>query len=233
MAEQTEPGSGHHASHGVENLINRLKQEGIEQGRETGDELVAEARRRADAILEEARGQAGEILAAARDEAASLKTAGRDALQLAARDAHLKLRETVNDRFSEEVRRVVGEIMKPEEFLGRLILQVAGRASTQAGITEQEEVTIKLPEDVIAIEDLRRNPEELREGTLSHVVASLMAGLLEKGISYEPSGDISGGIKAYLNNGEIEVDLTDEAVAAVLLEHLQPRFRALLEGVVR
>jgi len=28
------------------------------------------------------------------------------------------------------------------------------------------------------------------------------------------------------------LDLTDKAVAAVILAHLQPRFRALLEGVI-
>lgn len=32
---------------------------------------------------------------------------------------------------------------------------------------------------------------------------------------------------------EVEVDLTDQAIAKLLLRHLQPRFRALLEGVIR
>jgi V/A-type H+-transporting ATPase subunit E len=31
----------------------------------------------------------------------------------------------------------------------------------------------------------------------------------------------------------VVLDLSDQAVAAALLEHLQPRFRALLEGVVK
>ena len=29
------------------------------------------------------------------------------------------------------------------------------------------------------------------------------------------------------------IHLTDEAIAALLLEHLQPRFRAILEGIVK
>jgi len=32
---------------------------------------------------------------------------------------------------------------------------------------------------------------------------------------------------------DISLDLTDEAIAALLLEHLQPRFRAILEGIVK
>jgi len=33
--------------------------------------------------------------------------------------------------------------------------------------------------------------------------------------------------------GNITIDLTDEAIAALLLQHLQPRFRAVLEGIVK
>jgi V/A-type H+-transporting ATPase subunit E len=36
-----------------------------------------------------------------------------------------------------------------------------------------------------------------------------------------------------LQEGEIQVDLTPERVAEVLLEHLHPRFRAILEGTVK
>jgi V/A-type H+-transporting ATPase subunit E len=32
---------------------------------------------------------------------------------------------------------------------------------------------------------------------------------------------------------DVVLDLSDRAVADVILEHLQPRFRALLEGVVK
>ena len=115
----------------------------------------------------------------------------------------------------------------------KLVLQVAGRAREQAGLDREERLTIKLPETVIGIDDLRKNPEELKEGTMAHFVLSVMASLLREGITYQPSGDIGAGLKIYLKDGDVEVDLTDEAITAVLLEHLQPRFRALLEGIVK
>jgi V/A-type H+-transporting ATPase subunit E len=34
-------------------------------------------------------------------------------------------------------------------------------------------------------------------------------------------------------DGKLVVDLSDDAVAGLLLQHLQPRFRAILEGIVR
>jgi V/A-type H+-transporting ATPase subunit E len=51
-------------------------------------------------------------------------------------------------------------------------------------------------------------------------------------VSFARSGDDAGGIRIVLKDDGLVVDLTDAAVAEVILRHLQPRFRALLEGVV-
>ncbi len=123
--------------------------------------------------------------------------------------------------------------MAPEPFMEKLILQLVGRVRDESGMDEQDKISIKLPEDLINIDDLRKNPEQLKEGTMAHFVLSVMASLFKEGISYHPSGNINAGLKVYMNEGNVEVDLTDEAISAVLLEHLQPRFRALLEGVVK
>ena len=40
------------------------------------------------------------------------------------------------------------------------------------------------------------------------------------------------GIRVRLLDDDLEIDLTDEAIAELLLEHLQPRFRAVLTGMV-
>jgi len=233
MAKKETADLSQYASYGVEALIDRLRDEGVGKGRAQAEAIVEEARQKAAAIRQQARKEAEEIVSSARKEAEALKAAGTDALELAARDAHLKLRETVTRRFGAEVRRLVGTVMKPEPFMETLVLQVAGRAIEQAGLDREETMTIKLPETVIGIDELRKNPEELKEGTLAHFVLSVMASLLREGITYQPAGDIAAGLKVYLKDGDVEVDLTDEAIAAVLLEHLQPRFRALLEGIVK
>ena len=222
-----------HPSYGVEALIERLHDQGVVEGRTQGDQMVADANKRAAKIISDAKQEAAEIIKQARQEKASLESAGRDALMLAARDAHLKLREMVMTRFSDEVSRLVGQATSPDEFIAQLILQVAGKARQEAAMDQSPVMTVELPKDVVGLDDLRRNPEELKEGTLAHIVLSVMANLLRDGITYRAVGDQSGGLKIYLQDGSVEVDLTDEAVTAVLLEHLQPRFRALLEGVVK
>ena len=233
MSEKEKTLSSDHASIGVEALINRLRDQGVGAGQAESEKIISEARQKAAMIKQQAQQEAEEIVSGARKDAESFKAAGRDALELAARDAHLKLREVVMTRFSEEVQRLVGKVMAPEPFMEKLILQVVGRVRDESGMNKQDKLNIKLPEDLINIDDLRKNPEELKEGTMAHFVLSVMASLFKEGISYQPSGKINAGLKVYMNDGNVEVDLSDEAISAVLMEHLQPRFRALLEGVVK
>ncbi len=221
------------ASIGVESLINRLRDEGVGAGQAESEKIIREAREKAALIKSQAQQEAEEIVSSARKEAAAFTSAGQDALVLAGRDAHLKLREVVMSRFNEEVQRLVGSVMAPEPFMEKLILQLVGNVRDATGLDKEDKLTIVLPENTVSMDELRSNPEELKEGTLAHFVLSIMASLLKEGISYQPSGDINAGLKIYLDNGDVEVDLSDEAISAVLLEHLQPRFRALLEGVVK
>jgi V/A-type H+-transporting ATPase subunit E len=221
------------ASIGVESLINRLRDEGVGAGQAESEKIIREAREKAALIKSQAQQEAEQIVSSARKQAAAFTSAGQDALMLAGRDAHLKLREVVMSRFNEEVQRLVGSVMAPEPFMEKLILQLVGNVRDATGLDKQDKLTIVLPENTVSMDELRSNPEELKEGTLAHFVLSIMASLLKEGISYQPSGDINAGLKIYLDNGDVEVDLSDEAISAVLLEHLQPRFRALLEGVVK
>ena len=233
MSEKVETKSSNHASIGVESLISRLRDEGVGAGQAESDKIITEAKKKAASIKKQAQQEAEQIVSTARKEADAFKSAGNDALVLAGRDAHLKLREVVMKRFNEEVQRLVGNVMAPEPFMEKLILQVVGRVREQSGLDKEDKLSIQLPEELINIDDLRKNPEELKEGTMAHFVLSIMASLLKEGISYQPSGNIKAGLKVYLDDGNVEVDLSDEAISAVLLEHLQPRFRALIEGVVK
>jgi V/A-type H+/Na+-transporting ATPase subunit E len=220
-------------SSGVEALIERLRDEGVADGRRQADELIAEARHEAEQIRAEGKHEAEAILRQARSEAEVIQNAGEEALRTAMRDTVLKMKGHLSTRFSEEVRRLVAAEMAQEAFLQQLILEVAGRARCDAGLDRAEQVEILLPEDVVGLEELRGHPEKLREGSLSHFVLSVASGLLRDGVELRSSDRLDGGIRISLQGGEIQVDLTPDKVTEVLLEHLHPRFRAILEGMVK
>jgi V/A-type H+-transporting ATPase subunit E len=220
-------------SSGVDALIERLRDEGVADGHRQADELIAEARHEAERIVTEAKHEAEAILRQARLEAEMVRNAGEEALRTAMRDTVLKMKGHLSTRFSEEIRRLVSAEMAQEAFLERLILEVAGRARRDAGLEQAEQIEILMPEDVVGLEELRRHPEKLREGSLSHFVLSVANGLLRDGVELRSNDRLEGGIRISLQEGEIQVDLTPDKVAEVLLEHLHPRFRAILEGTVK
>jgi V/A-type H+/Na+-transporting ATPase subunit E len=221
------------ASSGVEALIERLREDGVASGRAEAENIVADAKRQAAALEQEAQRKAEESLRQARAEADRTRAAGEEALRVAMRDSVLEMKGHLTTRFSEEVRRLVAADMSQEAFLERLILEVAGRTRREAAMDASAKVEILLPPGVVALDELRRRPEELRQGSLSHFVLSVANNVLRDGVTFRVADDLKGGIRVCLRDGEIRVDLTPEQVAKVLLEHLHPRFRAILEGTVK
>ena len=221
------------ASSGVEQLIDRLREQAVNAGQAKAEDIVANAQKRSAWLLGEAEQEAKHIVKKAQSEADALKTAGLDALNLAARDTLLRLRDTLLGSFSQEVQRVVGEHMANQAFVEQLILALAGQVRDKTGIDENAEMTIILPETVIGVEELRKNPEELQQGALSHLTAAIAGDLLRKGVEFEVSDEIKAGLRIHLEGSAMQIDFTDEAVSTLLLQHLQPRFRALLQGIVK
>jgi len=220
-------------SSGVENLIQRLRDQGVAAGQERAESIVLDAQKRAEWIIEEAELEAQQLLDKAKKQSDALRTAGEDALKLATRDALLKLRDTLLGSFSKEVKRVVGQKMEQDAFLERLILQLAGKVREQLDLESKENISIFLPSNAVGVDELKNNPEEMNVGTLTHYTAAIAADMLREGVSVQVSGDVSKGLSVRLEDDDMVVDFTEETISALLLEHLQPRFRTLLQGIVK
>jgi len=225
--QTTKPESG-----GIETLIARLRQEGVDEGQAEAERILAAAESRASRILTDAETDAKSRVDAAQAETDRLKRAANEALKIAMRDAVLELKQGLTERFAEQVTGTVSDLMRDDEMLKRMILVIAARAREDAGLDDANTMDVILPRAVVGLDDLRRKPEELREGSLTHFAAAAAADMLRKGVTFSRAEDDAGGIRMTLTDEGVVLDLTDRAVADVILRHLQPRFRALLENVV-
>lgn len=216
---------------GVENLIARLRQEGVQSGRAEAEKIVNEAKTKAELTVKQAREEAEQIVAQARKEADNFKRAGQEALEIAFRDTNLALKTQLTQRFTGEVRRLIGGEVHKQELLEKMILEVAGRLREE--LAETKEVEVLLPSQVSGFEELSRSPEELEQGVLTLFIRLISQELLRQGVSFGMAKDNQGGLRLRLVEQEVVLDLSDRAIADTILEHLQPRFRALLEGIVR
>lgn len=230
MARQAE---SEPVSRGVEALITRLRDEGVTAGRSKADKIVGEARAQAKRILDEATAEAKRMLETAHKESDSYRNAGEQALKSAMRDANLEMRSRLTERFGTDVKRLVTKHMADQEFMKRMILEVVGQARESAALSDGEELEIILPANVVGLDELRGDPDELQKGELTGFALGLTGDLLREGISFSASEDVEAGIRIHVVDREITLDLSDAAVADLLLRHLQPRFRAVLEGIVK
>ena len=226
-----DPQLAQQSASGIRALVSRLRDEGVSTGRAEAERLVAEAQQRARTVVDEAEAEAKTKVATARREADNLRRAGEDALRVAVRDAVLDLKDRLTRRFTEDICKIVSAATRDEELLKRMVLAVAGRARTVADL-DQAALEIVLPRTVVGLDDLRAAPEGQRDGSLMQFVSASAASMLREGVTFGRADDDAGGIKVALRERGVTVDLTDRAVADVILLHLQPRFRALLEGVV-
>jgi len=216
-------------SSGVQELIDRLRQKGVEEGKGQADQLVADARRRASEILDKARQEATQIVQRAKAEADGLRAAGEEALRLAGRDAVLALKEELSEQFSNQVRRLVSACLRDEKFIERLILEIAGRAVPK---DSKEPMELLLPEDVGALADAGCQAKEAKEGTLCHFALALAGDMLRDGVSLGVAADNTPGVTVRMVNEDVEISFNEKAITAFLLRHLLPRFRTLMAGIV-
>lgn len=219
-------------SNGVETLIERLRDEGVAKGRQEAELIVRDAERRSEWLVGQAQEEAARMLAKAREEGERLKRSTHEALQVAARDTVLNLKAHLSAQFTAQVGRLVSRELSDEALLVKLILELVGRVREDLRLDEAGRGEVVLPRDVIGIEELRRHPEQLKKGTLSHFVLVMAEEMLREGVSFVVAEKNQEGLRLRLNEGEMEIDLTVEAVTGLLMAHLQPRFRALLEGIV-
>ncbi|WP_299636706.1 hypothetical protein [uncultured Ruegeria sp.] len=218
-------------SHGVDALIDKLRNDGVAAGQAEAEKLRTDAKAEAARIVAEAKREAEELKKKARTETDNYRAAGEEALNTAMRDAVLTMKAGLTDRFKADVERLVTKEMSDPELLRQMILEVAGRAGEGANLDGKVHVIV--PAKVASQEDIKQNADDIQSGRLTKYVLGLTAKMLRENVELHAADDVQEGIRVRAEDQGVVLDLTDKAVASLLMEHLQPRFRAVLEGVIR
>jgi V/A-type H+-transporting ATPase subunit E len=199
---------GHATVPGIEDLIARLREEGTEEGRAEAARLMARAQAQARDILDAARAVADAMRGAARKDADRLRRTEEEALQPAMRDTVLDLKARHATRFADDVRGKIGGLMRNDDVLRRMILALAGRTRDAAGLDDSDTLEVILPREVVGLDDLRRRPEALQEGTLTHFAAGIPGDILRDGVTFHAAADGRGGNRVRMADTGVTLDLT-------------------------
>ncbi len=200
-------------SNKLQELTDRLYNEGLSKGKEDGEILLSKARKEADEIIANARKQAEDIVTEAENRAAQLKEKAESDIKMASEQALMATKKDienllVNALCTEETEKVLSE----EKFLKEIILAVAQKFSTQ----QSEDISLVLPASL--------------ESMLEPWVSTELKKALKKEISVDFSKKIKGGFSIGPQNGSWYISMSDESFKALISEYLRPVTKKLLFG---
>lgn len=205
---------------GVQDLIERIRDQGVQAAQTEADRLLSEARQKASEIVAGAKAEAEAERTKARNEIESNRTASLDALQLAARDTVLDLKARVVARFEEFVKRLVVSATRDEQLVRSIVLVLAGRAAEE--FIQDKEIEVRISRALLGEATLQEEGKQ--------AILALSSDMLREGIELIPAHEVEGGARVRLVQDKLEVDLSDRAVARLISQRMVPRFKAILEG---
>jgi V/A-type H+-transporting ATPase subunit E len=208
-------------SSGVQELIDRIRDQGVMAGKEEADRLLRDARKQAAEIVAKARAEAEAEQAKSRAEIDSYRTASVDALKLAARDTVLDLKARVIARFEEFVKRLVVSATRDQELVRDIVLVLAGHAAEE--FVKDKDITVRVSKSLL--EGTREFNEESK-----FAILKLSSDMLREGVELVLDEEVQGGARVRLVNEKLDIDLSDRAIARLISQRLIPRFKAILEG---
>ena len=151
----------------IESFVAKLKTDGLEAGQKQADALRDEAQDQAQQTISQAHEQAEKIIADAKVQAENILARSQTELELAARDAALKLRGSLEGALKATLAAPVGEPLNDVEFL-RPILQDIVIHYVEANINSSDELQINLTPEMRdkladwAIKQLHKSVKDLK-----------------------------------------------------------------------
>ncbi len=211
-------------SSGVQDLIARIRDDGVQAGRQEAEQILADAQRQAARLLEDARAEVEQMRQKARAEIQTEETAALEALKLAARDTGLRLEAEVVSAFESCVKRLVSPVAHDGSVIRALLLVLAGHAVEE--FVKDEEIQVLVSD--LLFKEADESPQ-LQERVRQEVLG-ITGEMLREGVELIASSEVEGGARVRLVEENLEIDLTDDAIHRVLMKHLLPRFRRILAG---
>ena len=198
----------------LNDLIQKIKSEGIEEAEKESEEIIKEARLTVSKILDNARQDAEAIIKKAEEEVRKREGIGKMALEQAARDIILSIRTSLTEIFDSLIKREYQTVLSGKTLETVLIKLIEGWQKDEMG-----ELNIEL-----LLSESDRN-------ALLEVFLSKLNEEVKTGIELKAHPNIEGGFRVGVKGGHVYHDFTDEGIAEVLAEYLNTRFYNFIDSL--
>lgn len=197
----------------LQELTDRLYNEGLAKGKEEGARILEEAQKKAEEIIAEARKQGDAIISKSQKEADDYKQKVTSDLKMTATKSFQATKKCIEDLVITEIAgKDVKKNLSSPEFVKEMILSVTQKFSSE-GV---QDIDIVLPASL--------------KDDLEPFVRNEIGKVLGNGLSASFSKKLSGGFTIGPKEGGYFISLTDESFSEMISEYLRPITRELLFG---
>ncbi|NIZ19472.1 hypothetical protein [Entomospira culicis] len=186
----------------LQELINKIKADGVKAGESEKSRIIADAQKKAEEIIKTAEHRAKELEESAKKEAALSEARNREALQLASRDLLLNLSTKITDLFNHILVKEVATSLTKEK-----VSQLASTAISNLGKDGKYEISLS-PADVDAF---------------GEALKSELSTLAKGGITIKPSKNVDAGFRITSVEDAISYDFTNTIIAENLASYVNPK----------
>ena len=197
----------------LQELTDKLYNEGLSKGKQEGEEILAKAQVQADAIIAKAKAEAAAIVAAANKEAEDLRTKVNGDLKMAASQSIAATKKDIETLVVAKMTEAeVKKALTSADFVKEVILAVAKGFNTE----EAADLEVVLPEA------LKKDLESF----VSNELAKALKGNVEASFTKK----IAGGFTIGPKEGGYFISFTEETFNALISEYLRPATKKILFG---
>lgn len=192
----------------LDSLIEKIKQDGVDAAKKEANRILLETRKKADTMIKEAQAEAEKARKEAEKEADAYRKNAETAIQQAARDTVLVLKEKITEMFEQVLMADVHKAMD-KDLIKELILLLAKNWS--AG----EEIEV-LVNDI--------DPDELKKQ-----LKKSLSGNVKGEIDVRLDRKIEHGFRIGKKEGNLYYDFTSESILEALRVFVNPKLAELLK----
>lgn len=197
----------------LQELTDKLYNEGLSKGREEGEALLAKAKSQAADIVAEAEKKAAEIMTKAEKESEAYKVKVAGDLKMAASQSVQATRKDIEDLVVFKMTGAATEkALSDEAFAKEVIKAVAEKFNAETAM----DLNLVLPESL--------------KSSLEPFVKNELSTILKGQVNASFSKKIAGGFTIGPKDGSYFISLTDETFKELISEYLRPATRKLLFG---
>lgn len=195
----------------LENLIEKIKKEGVVEAQKVSEETIENAKEEAAKIVSNAKEEAAGLIEKAKREAEQFKNNSENALRQAGRDLVLKLKDQLVKLFDRVLKRSVVEELSPE-FLKDLIVKIVNNWSVDKNSSL---------EIIVSSKDKQK---------LEELILSSFKKEAENTITVKTSNNVTKGFRIGIKGENAHYDFTDDSILESLKELMSPNISKVLNG---